>query len=141
MSAWNHRQDKRAIVDEVLPDVPKLSEAPACLEDLPGYSVDFSVDETQKFRQQAMPVERQRKYKWADASGNVYLTTNPWLHRLETREDGTHWVIRPKPQLVMRYEEARRKAEELARRGSTSHTNGTAQHSDDTENPQVNFDY
>lgn len=107
-------EDKRAILDRVLPGHKKLSEAPASLEELPGYSCEFTVEELSRFKSDAIAEERRRRYKGFDAQANVCLFENPWPRRIETRQDGTSWVVRHKPQIVMSFAEAKRKAAQSA---------------------------
>ena len=102
--------DKWSIIDHVLPDYHKISEAPLNLEEVPGYSQEFSLVELERFKAKALAAERARRYKVMDADGNIYLVGNPWARQLETREDGTVWVVHPKPRRIMTYAQAKRVA-------------------------------
>ncbi len=105
--------DNRAVLDHVLPEYQKLNEAPTSVEQLPGYSSSFTAKELSTFKTTAMAEERHRRYKGMDAHRNILLFDNPWARLIETRDDGTCWVVRPKPQFVMTYEEAKRRAAQL----------------------------
>lgn len=107
--------DRRAIIDQVLPEYKKVTEAPSRVEDLPGYFSDFTPEELDSFRLVAMAEERKRRYKSVDLEGNIYLVGNPWARVIETRKDGTVWVVYPKPVQVMTYAEAKREATRLAK--------------------------
>ncbi|MEM9358650.1 MAG: hypothetical protein AAGB04_20920 [Pseudomonadota bacterium] len=102
--------DKWSILDYVLPEYQKITEAPLRLEEMPGYSSKYSIVERERFKLKALALERNRRYKAMDADGNIYLVGNPWARRLETREDGSVWIVHPKPRRIMTYAQAKRVA-------------------------------
>ena len=109
--SWRRRvEDRQSLLDRVLPEYEKITVAPLRVEDVPGYSDDFTADELSEFRSSAITTERRKRYKSIDADGNIYLVENPWTRHVELRDDGRHWVVHLKPQLIMSYAEARRKA-------------------------------
>lgn len=112
--------DRRAIIDEVLPEYKKLKDAPSRVEDLPGYSSEFTPGQLDSFRIVAIAQERKRRYKSVDLEGNIYLVGNPWARVIETRKDGRVWVLYPQPVQVMTYAEAKREAARLAKARATS---------------------
>ena len=112
MSAYRVVHDRRSIIDQVLPEYEKITDAPLRIEDVPGYSEEFSDEEYSDFAARAIAEERAKLYKAVDADGNIYLVANPWTRHIELREDGRHWVVHRKPIKVMSHAEARRKAAE-----------------------------
>ena len=124
MSYRDNPFERRAILDKVLPGYKKIKDAPSRIEDLPGYSPDLTPEELDSFRIVAMAEERKRRYKSVDQEGNIYLVGNPWARVIETREDGTVWVVYPKPVQIMTYAEAKREAARLAKLGAKSTTKG-----------------
>lgn len=127
--------DRRAIIDEVLPEHKKISEAPSRVEDLPGYSAEFTPEERDSFRLVAMAQERRRRYKSVDLEGNIYLVGNPWARVIETRQDGTCWVLYPKPLKIFTYAEAKQEAARLAESQSKEASHSRA------KKPADDFDY
>ena len=102
--------DRWSILEHVLPEYQKITEAPLSLEEVSGYSKEFSILERERFKLAALAAERKRRYKAMDGDGDIYLVGNPWAKRLKTREDGTVWVVRPKPRKIMTYAQAKRVA-------------------------------
>lgn len=133
--------DRRAVLDQVLLEHKRTSDAPASIVEVPGYSRDFSSEELNRFEAKVIAEERQRRYKAVDANGTVYLVMNPWVRRIETREDGTCWVVRPKPQLVMTYAEAKRKASQLTVQASSSSADEPVPEPKEKKKSQTDFDY
>lgn len=133
--------DKWAVLDQVLPEYQKLTEAPTSVEELPGYSSDFSAEAFDAFKAKAMAEERLRRYKGMDAHGNILFVDNPWARQIETREDGTCWVVRPRPHFVMSYEEAKRQATRLTVRTCSLSSGSSAQNAAQKMESQVKFEY
>ena len=138
MSYRSSLPDKRAILDQVLPEYRKISDAPANLEELPGYHCNFSDEKFEHFKLKAIDEERSKKYKAVDEYGNIYLVANPWACHIETREDGTLWVIHPPPKRVMTYAEAKRKA---ASGTNSSRSDNTHSVPPDKKLSQIDFEY
>gem|GEM_PF-4766579 len=135
------RIDRRAVLDQVLPEHKKITEAPASIVKMPGYSRDSTSEELNRFEATVIAEECQRRYKAVDANGNVYLVMNPCVRRIETRKDGTCWVVHPKPQLVMTYAEAKRTASQLTVQASSANVGSLVPNRREKKKSQTDFDY
>ncbi len=90
MSTWKTKTlDSKAILDAVLPEYKRISEAPS-FSDCEHYLAN----------------ERERRYKSTDSRGNIYLVYNPAAWREEVTLAGQVVKIRPPAELVMTAEEA-----------------------------------
>ncbi len=107
--------DKRAIIDHVLPEYQKISEAPGSVFDLPEFHAaveNARVHDISKrdmsatidgIEARARKHEQGKKYKAVDADGNIYLIANPWVWK---RDEETRTAFRPEPEFVMTYQQA-----------------------------------
>jgi hypothetical protein len=81
------------LLDSVLPEFKKISEAPTRAEiEAEAESLGIPYEEMLK-------LEAQKKYKAADSSGNIYLIQNSaaWEQRVRQGEP-LPWYVRPKPE-------------------------------------------
>lgn len=85
------RADRTFLIDRVLPDYPKLSNAPPAPENAPAHWYKM---------------EAAKEYKAIDTDGNVYLCQNPASSKFFIDQKGRGWLSRRKPKRVMTYEEA-----------------------------------
>lgn len=108
--SWKGSTDKRWVLDYVLPEYQKVTEAPLRFEDVPGFSPHFTPSKLRAFCERVISDERARRYKAVDGDGNVYLVANPWTRHVEYRDDGRCWVVHPRPKLVLTYADAKREA-------------------------------
>ena len=107
--------DKRAIIDHVLPEYKKISEAPGSVFDLAEFhaatenalahdvskrEMSATIDDIEA---RARRREQGKKYKAVDGDGNIYLVTNPWVWK---RNEETRTAFRPEPEFVMSYQQA-----------------------------------
>ena len=98
-------RDKREILDDVLPEYPKISKAPRSLFDFPEVEeIKGDPKALDAFEDRKRAEEAGKKYKAVDERGNVYLVPNPWGY--EPREPGRKPVPRPEPEKVYTYREA-----------------------------------
>ena len=105
MSGWT-KVDKRSIIDRVFLNIPKISDAPKSVADLPGF---HSEDEDQDGElERAITEDANRIYKSVDTHGNIFLMRNPWsCKRFVTTVNGrVAHVELSKPRMALTYEQA-----------------------------------
>lgn len=95
MTFKKEKIDKREIINRVLLNHKKISEAPRCLSDFPGFW-ECKKEALSEFEQRCEAEEAAKEYKAVDEFGNIYLVKNPWHQR----------GLRPQPQFVFTYDQA-----------------------------------
>lgn len=100
MSFDKKKSDKRGIINQVLLDIPKISQAPRSIAEFPGFWECEPGKEIDDFEDRCHAQEEGKLYKAVDEEGNIYLMQNPWLS--ERQRVG----YRPKPVLKFTYDEA-----------------------------------
>jgi hypothetical protein len=84
---------KSNVLDKILPEYKKISEAPTFLDD------------------SQIEYERTIRYKSIDSDGDIYLIANPaaWIRRKDLEKRSI--VYRPAPQLIFNAKDAQKAAE------------------------------
>lgn len=106
--AFNKQENEPSILDSVLLEHKKISEAPNTFPD----GIDYDIRKPLRDEDKAwIGAEQRRRYKALGTGGEVYLIMNPlvWPRFLK---DGQVFYHRPKPKLIYTKSQARDAASE-----------------------------
>jgi len=105
--------DAKQVLDSVLPEYQRISQAPKSIFDLPEFGAYVEKARREKWpaSQRAKEIDRlddllmQREtgklYKSIDAVGNIFLIVNPITWKTRQDSVGRWWRSRPEPKLAM----------------------------------------
>lgn len=107
---YGKQTDEISILDQILPEYKKISEAPSAFPS--GIDYDWRNGKPLTYEDKAfIEAEQKKRYKAQDASGSVYLIMNPLVWPRKLRADGTFYLYRPKPQRMFTKRQAQDEAQ------------------------------